>query len=111
MALGSGPLKTQAENSLSEFATKPDLLAPEEKMDLLTIITQLRRKIQLSGVMKQFVFAMASNSEREFRCNATIVLAEMAKTDQSAMNVLRLMADDSDDSVRRNAELFLARFR
>src|SRR2546423_4895886 len=107
LVLGDETSKAEARQRLIAFAQDENQLTVPEKMDLLTIIMQLRSKLDICGKLTGFIMAMAASSEPEFRCNAIIVLAEIAKTDRAAIERLRALCNDSNESVRNNANVFL----
>ena len=80
-----------------------------ERFDMMAILLQARRQIAFKPALKEFIVQMASAPEPELRCNATIVLSELAELDPGAVRVLGELAGDSNASVRHNAAALLKR--
>jgi hypothetical protein len=106
-ACGDPVQRETSSKELERLARDETNLTNVEQFLLLTAFLQLRCQTVRMAIPRQFVFQTARSTEEELRCNATILLADLAKTDTTALDLLRELALDPAESVRTNAATFL----
>ena len=109
LAMGDEKQKATAICALEEMLNSDSNYTTEWEFIFLIILLQLRKAIMFTLPLREFVLYASRSKSAGLRCNASIILGDMAKFDVIAKNALENLADDSDESVRHNARTYLGR--
>lgn len=70
---------------------------------MVVILMQLRHKLDFTAAFLNFVLRASKSAAPEVRCNVAVILMSIAKHSEIAMDTLKRMTSDADESVRHNA--------
>jgi len=108
LAIGNENQKARAIGTLEEMLNVGEIRTVESEFALIVVLLQLRKSLTFSLPFRDFVICASKSTSPELRCNAAIILADIAGYDAAAKNALERLANDKDESVRHNAITVLA---